>query len=77
MIGRNDYYLFLQRMKQDLLDGVNLKSNILGGACEECVNLHDEKDIPQLQRVLSQPTLDLFRAFFLSYLLMFATVWSR
>lgn len=54
LIAQNDYYLFLERMKQDLLDGISLKSKILGGACSECLNLHDEKDIPQLQHALSQ-----------------------
>jgi hypothetical protein len=54
LIGHDDYYLFLQRMKQDLLDGINLKLKVLGGACKECINLHDEKDIPQLQFLLFQ-----------------------
>jgi hypothetical protein len=41
-------------MKQDLLDDINLKLKILGGACNGCINLHDEKDIAQLQRLLFQ-----------------------
>jgi hypothetical protein len=38
-----------------LIHDIGLGTKFLGGACYGCLNLHDEKDIPQLQLLLSQP----------------------
>jgi uncharacterized short protein YbdD (DUF466 family) len=54
LIGQNDYDLFIERMREDLLDGIVLKTQEFGGACNDCLNLHDEKNIPQLKLMLSQ-----------------------
>jgi len=37
-----------------LIHGIGLGTKFLDGACHECLNLHDVKDIPQLQLLLSQ-----------------------
>lgn len=43
-------------MKEDLLlDDIELGTKMLGGALHEYLNLNDEKDIPQLQLLLSRP----------------------
>lgn len=39
---------------EDLLRGIELRTKHLMGACIHCLHLHDDKDIPKLQSLLSQ-----------------------
>jgi hypothetical protein len=54
LIDRNDYHLFIERMSEDLLNGIALETQTFGGACFECLNFHYETEILQLQLLLSQ-----------------------
>lgn len=54
LIGRNDYHLFIERMGEDLLNGIRLETQTFGGACRDCLNLHYEREIPQLQLLLTR-----------------------
>lgn len=39
---------------KDLLTGISLSATVLGGACDHCLNLHDQKDSRLLEPLLSQ-----------------------
>jgi transcriptional regulatory protein LevR len=54
LIGQNNYHLFIERMREDLLNGIILETQTFGGACFECLNFHYETEILQLQLLLSQ-----------------------
>jgi hypothetical protein len=54
LIGQNNYHLFIERMGEDLLNGIALETQTFGGVCDDCLNLHYEREIPQLQLLLNQ-----------------------
>ncbi len=53
LIGQNNYNLFKETI-DDLLNDIRLETQTFGGACFECLNLHYETEIPQLQLLLSK-----------------------
>jgi len=54
LIGQNNYHLFIERMAEDLLNGIALETQRFGGACKDCLKYHNQREIPQLELLLSQ-----------------------
>jgi hypothetical protein len=54
LITRDNSRAGFNKKFEDLLRGIELRTKHLMGACIHCLHLHDDKDIPKLQSLLSQ-----------------------